>query len=228
MAPCWGLVVPYCREALVRNEARSVSLPRRSYSVPSKNGTERTRVRYGQPSKSIIDALCSSIKLFRYGECKFDYVYRAIYAFQEDADDHDVCFFAFHVQEYNAASEPPYAGNVYLAYLDSLNYFQPSDMRKRVYHQILFANMDWVRERGFVRLSLRSLSPHLSSLLCTGESYLFPTRSAGSTEMSPSRLLEWYQELFASAVEKGIIEACTTAREAVSKRLQFRYRGVSE
>lgn len=161
----------------------------------------------------------SHIEWFSYGECEFPYVQRAVYAFQETSDGQEVCFFAFHAQEYGDDCPPPNRGHVYLAYLDSIKFFRPVAMRTEVYHQILFAYMDWMRQRGFVRLNLWSLPPHLSKR--SGVSYLFPSRAAGHKVMTRNMLLTWYDKLFASALEKGIIKTKTTALEAVSQFLRL-------
>ncbi|KAH7729065.1 TAZ zinc finger family protein [Aphelenchoides avenae] len=153
-----------------------------------------------------------------YGECEFPYVQRAVYAFQETSDGQEVCFFAFHAQEYGDDCPPPNRGHVYLAYLDSIKFFRPVAMRTEVYHQILFAYMDWMRQRGFVRLNLWSLPPHLSKR--SGVSYLFPSRAAGHKVMTRNMLLTWYDKLFASALEKGIIKTKTTALEAYASSIR--------
>src|SRR6056297_2207842 len=46
-------------------------------------------------------------------------------------------------------SLPPLQRRVYISYLDSVHYFRPRDMRTQIYHEILTAYLDYVRQRGF-------------------------------------------------------------------------------
>ena len=66
----------------------------------------------------------------------FPYKARAIFAFQEQ-DGADVCFFGLHVQEYSADCPAPNSRRLYVAYLDSVHFFQPRHFRTSVYHEIL-------------------------------------------------------------------------------------------
>ena len=77
----------------------------------------------------------------------FPYTAKAIFAFEE-IDGVDVCFFGMHVQEYGSECSAPNTRRVYIAYLDSVQYFQPRHVRTRVYHDILVAYLDYVKRLG--------------------------------------------------------------------------------
>ena len=74
-------------------------------------------------------------------ENNFPYRARAIFAFQEQ-DGADVCFFGLHVQEYSDDCPPPNSRRLYVAYLDSVHFFQPRQLRTAVYHEILLGKVD--------------------------------------------------------------------------------------
>ena len=74
-------------------------------------------------------------------ENNLPYRARAIFAFQEQ-DGADVCFFGLHVQEYSDDCPPPNSRRIYVAYLDSVHFFQPRQFRTAVafftaYHRLV-------------------------------------------------------------------------------------------
>ena len=54
-----------------------------------------------------------------------------------------------HVQEYPEASAGANAGRVYLGYLDSVYYFQPKELRTRVYHACLSSYLEYTGAIGY-------------------------------------------------------------------------------
>lgn len=46
---------------------------------------------------------------------------------------------------------------VYIAYLDSVHFFQPKQFRTMVYHEILIGYLDYVKLLGLVTISLHKL-----------------------------------------------------------------------
>lgn len=79
----------------------------------------------------------------------FPYRAKSIFAFQE-VDGCDVCFFGIYVQEYDSECSPPNTRRVYVAYLDSVYFFEPRQYRTAVYHVILLGYMDYVKQMGHV------------------------------------------------------------------------------
>ena len=82
---------------------------------------------------------------------ELQYTSKALCMFQR-VDGADVCLFSMYVQEYGAEAPPCNAGRVYVAYLDSVEYFRPRAARTHVYHEILAGYLDWVRRRGVYQL----------------------------------------------------------------------------
>ena len=61
----------------------------------------------------------------------------------------EVCFFGLHVQEYGSKCPAPNARRVYIAYLDSVHFFQPRELRTDVYHEILLGYLQYVKNLGY-------------------------------------------------------------------------------
>ena len=72
---------------------------------------------------------------------KYPYKTKAVFCF-EVIDGVEVCFFGLHVQEYGSACSKPNTRRVYIAYLDSVHFFQPRELRTDVYHEILLGYLE--------------------------------------------------------------------------------------
>lgn len=79
---------------------------------------------------------------------KFPYKTKAVFAF-EIIDGVEVCFFGLHVQEYGSQCPMPNRRRVYIAYLDSVHFFQPRELRTDVYHEILLGYLQYVKKLGY-------------------------------------------------------------------------------
>ncbi|KRZ33061.1 Protein cbp-1 [Trichinella pseudospiralis] len=78
---------------------------------------------------------------------KFPYRTKAIFAY-EVVDGVEICFFGLHVQEYGSNCPQPNSRRVYIAYLDSVHFFQPKHIRTAVYHEILLGYLEYVKVLG--------------------------------------------------------------------------------
>lgn len=99
-----------------------------------------------------IDATSIFSDFFRFVDCgelpeQFPYKAKALFAFEE-IDGVDVCIFGMHVQEYGSECPKPNNRRVYIAYLDSVHFFQPKQFRTAVYHEILLGYLDYVKQLG--------------------------------------------------------------------------------
>ena len=74
------------------------------------------------------------------GEMTAEFPYRAktLLAFQE-VEGKTVCFFGMNVQEYGSECPLPNTRRVYIAYLDSVHFFEPRNHRTAVYHEIILS-----------------------------------------------------------------------------------------
>ena len=96
----------------------------------------------------------------------FPYRARALFAFEE-IDGVDVCFFGMHVQEYGSECPAPNTRRVYIAYLDSVNFFKPRHFRTSVYHEILLGYLDYMKKLGYTLAHIWACPPS------EGDDYIF-------------------------------------------------------
>lgn len=155
------------------------------------------------------------------GELRGEFPYRAkaLFAFEE-VDGTDVCFFGMHVQEYGSECPAPNTRRVYIAYLDSVHFFQPRQYRTAVYHEILLGKafwqriyiqffkmkfqvffsflgyMDYAKQLGYTMAHIWACPPS------EGDDYIFHCHPVEQKIPKPKRLQEWYKKM----LDKGIIE----------------------
>ncbi|CAG4940100.1 unnamed protein product [Colias eurytheme] len=126
---------------------------------------------------------------------EFPYRAKALFAFEE-VDGSDVCFFGMHVQEYGSESPSPNTRRVYIAYLDSVHFFQPKQYRTAVYHEILLGYLDYAKQLGYTMAHIWACPPS------EGDDYIFHCHPPDQKIPKPKRLQEWYKKM----LDKGIIE----------------------
>lgn len=126
---------------------------------------------------------------------KFPYRTKAIFAF-EVIDDTEVCFFGLHVQEYGSNCPPPNRRRVYIAYLDSVHFFQPRQLRTDVYHEILLGYLDYVHILGYTMAHIWACPPS------EGDDYIFHCHPPEQKIPKPKRLQDWYKKM----LDKGMSE----------------------
>ncbi|PAV63530.1 hypothetical protein WR25_07690 isoform F [Diploscapter pachys] len=126
---------------------------------------------------------------------KFPYRTKAVFAF-EMIDGAEVCFFGLHVQEYGSNCKGPNARRVYIAYLDSVHFFQPRELRTDVYHEILLGYLDYVKRLGYTMAHIWACPPS------EGDDYIFHCHPPEQKIPKPKRLQDWYKKM----LEKGVLE----------------------
>ena len=88
------------------------------------------------------------------------YRQKCILLFQE-IDGIDVCLFCLYVHEFNADCPEPNKSSIYIAYLDSVEYFRPMEARTMVYHEIMIGYLQWSQFRGFEKCYIWSCPPQV-------------------------------------------------------------------
>jgi E1A/CREB-binding protein len=126
---------------------------------------------------------------------KFPYRTKAVFAF-EVVDGVEICFFGLHVQEYGSECKAPNARRVYIAYLDSVHFFQPRELRTDVYHEILLAYLDYVKKLGYTMAHIWACPPS------EGDDYIFHCHPPEQKIPKPKRLQDWYKKM----LDKGVSE----------------------
>ncbi len=125
---------------------------------------------------------------------------KAICMFQK-LDGIDVCLFTMYVQEYGAGDAIPEDNRrkVYIAYLDSIEYFRPRLVRTEVYHEIVISYLDWSRRRGFTHAHIWSCPPQ------RGNNFIFWCHPAHQRTPTRERLVDWYQTMLKRCEQIGIV-----------------------
>ncbi|KHJ49440.1 hypothetical protein D918_00566 [Trichuris suis] len=140
---------------------------------------------------------------------KFPYRTKAIFAF-EVLDGVEICFFGLHVQEYGSNCPQPNSRRVYIAYLDSVHYFQPKQYRTAVYHEILLGYLEYVKLLGYTMAHIWACPPS------EGDDYIFHCHPAEQKIPKPKRLQEWYKKM----LDKGIVERIVVDYKDIYKHAQ--------
>jgi hypothetical protein len=104
-------------------------------------------------------------------------------------DGVDVILFCLYVQEFDASCPPPNQSSVYIAYLDSVDYFRPCSLRTIVYQEIIVAYLKWSQLRGFKRCHLWSCPPQ------RGDNFIFWCHPSHQRTPSRDRLNSWYNAI---------------------------------
>ncbi|KAF8357427.1 cbp-1 [Pristionchus pacificus] len=138
---------------------------------------------------------------------KFPYTTKAIFAF-EIIDGVEVCFFGLHVQEYGSKSGSPNQRRVYIAYLDSVHYFEPKHLRTDVYHEILLGYLDYARKLGYTMAHIWACPPS------EGDDYIFHCHPTEQKIPKPKRLQDWYKKM----LDKGVQEQCVVEYKDIYKQ----------
>lgn len=141
---------------------------------------------------------------------RFPYTARAIFVFQEQSDGKsEILIFGLHVNEYSDQAKEPNNRRLYMSYLDSVQYFEPKQIRTATYHEIILSYMDFMRRSGFRYVSIWSCPP------AKNDDYIFYVHPKGQKMPKSDILLNWYEALFSKGIRKQIIaNYCDMARRA--------------
>jgi len=138
---------------------------------------------------------------------KVNYRSKAIALFQK-IDGLDVCIFCMYVQEYDGDDiyDIPTDGElidrkkrVYIAYLDSVEHFQPRTCRTKVYHELLVSYLASARKRGYESAHIWACPPS------RGNSFVFWNHPSSQRTPTLDRLVAWYHGALSRAVDCGVV-----------------------
>ncbi|KRZ05667.1 CREB-binding protein [Trichinella zimbabwensis] len=149
---------------------------------------------------------------------KFPYRSKAIFAFQI-IDNKEICFFGMFVQEYGSSCPPPNSRQIYIAYLDSVKYFEPQNLRTAVYQEILLGYMQYVKSLGFMKVNIWACPSNRNN------EYIFYCHPLEQKIPNGKMLQEWYKCL----LDKGIMENIIVDYKEIYKHIQdSRFTSVTE
>ena len=129
---------------------------------------------------------------------QFDYVSKCILMFQ-NLDGVEVLLFGFYIQEYDDECPEPNRRRCYLAYLDSVKYFEPSGLRSPMYQTILNGYFAQAKSRGFVAGYIWACPP------LKGDDYIIYCHPDSQMIPKSERLRTWYHKMIDRAVAEGIV-----------------------
>jgi E1A/CREB-binding protein len=139
---------------------------------------------------------------------KVSYRQKAIAMFQK-IDGLDVCVFCMYVQEYDGNDDygcelgnrvkASHAKRVYIAYIDSVEYFRPRECRTQVYQEILLAYLATARKRGYEKAQIWACPPS------RGNSFVFWNHPASQRTPTLDRLVSWYHNALGHSVDCGVV-----------------------
>ncbi|KAL3081271.1 hypothetical protein niasHS_012375 [Heterodera schachtii] len=135
---------------------------------------------------------------------RFPYRSKAVFAFEvvKDPDtgaSHEVCFFGLYVQEYGTNCQQPNQRRVYIAYLDSVHFFQPRSLRTSVYYEILLGYLDYAKTLGYTMAHIWACPPS------EGDDYIFHCHPPEQKIPKPKRLQDWYKTMLNNGQMEGTV-----------------------
>ncbi|XP_003376736.1 TAZ zinc finger family protein [Trichinella spiralis] len=160
----------------------------------------------------------------------FPYRSKAIFAFQI-IDDKEICFFGMFVQEYGSSCPPPNSRQIYIAYLDSVKYFEPQNLRTTVYQEILLGYMEYAKSLGYRKSSyftrkngtkmpyfnFRFMKVNIWACPSNrNNEYIFYCHPLEQKIPNEKKLQEWYKCL----LDKGIMENIIVDYKEMYKHIQ--------
>ncbi len=128
------------------------------------------------------------------------YRQKCIILFQK-IDGLDVCLFCLYVQEFDESCPEPNKSRVYVAYLDSVEYFRPRECRTMVYQELMSGYLKWAQVRGFKQCHIWACPPQ------RGDNFIFWCHPPHQRTPSRDRLTAWYNQIVKRSLSLAVFAA---------------------
>jgi len=128
---------------------------------------------------------------------EFGFRCKCLVVFQ-NLDGVDVVLFALYVYEHGEDNPAPNNRCVYISYLDSVHFMRPRKLRTTVYHEILIAYLDYVRQKGYVTAHIWACPP------LKGDDYIFYAKPEDQKTPRDARLKQWYIDMLTECQKRNI------------------------
>jgi len=111
----------------------------------------------------------------------------------------DVLLFGMYVYEYGDGCPGPNRRRVYISYLDSVRYLEPSSYRTITYQSVITEYLRVVKMRGFHTAHIWSCPP------TKGDEYIFHCHPNHQLTPNDDLLCAWYVDMLEKAKDEGIV-----------------------
>lgn len=111
----------------------------------------------------------------------------------------DVLLFGMYVYEYGDECPAPNRRRVYISYLDSVRYLEPSSYRTITYQSVIAEYLRFVKLRGFHTAHIWSCPP------AKGDEYIFHCHPSNQLTPNDDLLCAWYVDTLMKAKDDGIV-----------------------
>ncbi len=139
---------------------------------------------------------------FRNYPDEFTFRCKCIIVFQ-NLDGVDTILFGLYVYEHDEKNPAPNTRTVYISYLDSVHFMRPRNMRTLIYHEILIAYLDYVREKNFKTAHIWACPP------LKGDDYILYAKPEDQKIPKDDRLRQWYCDMLVETQKRGIVGKVT-------------------
>lgn len=116
----------------------------------------------------------------------------------------DVFLFGMYVYEYGDECLGPNRRRVYISYLDSVRYLEPSSYRTITYQTVITEYLRFVKMRGFHTAHIWSCPP------AKGDEYIFHCHPNHQLTPNDDLLCAWYVDMLSKAKDEGIVRETRT------------------
>lgn len=146
-----------------------------------------------------------------------EYIYRdrTIFVFQRIPEG-ETLFFGIHLHMFSDAVNPESNLNyAYLAYMDSIQMIENTEVRRGLYQSILLAVFDYLAFIGYKRVYIWMCPPK------KGDDYIFHSKPPNQKNLQQFHLRSWYLKLFALALSYDILVQYLSILEDLERQDQI-------